>query len=67
MIKKYKNTMSIYIPMSMKMESDQSNFTFLDTTQLEHSHGTINKIVIITAKQNKIERINKMNLIGVIL
>jgi len=53
--------------MSIKIESDQINLIFFEEIQLDHSHGTINKTPIMTAKPNKIEIINKINLNGDIL
>jgi len=48
----------------MKIESDQINLIFFEEIQFDHSHGTINKTPIMTAKPNKIEVINKINLNG---
>lgn len=53
--------------MSLKTELDQSNLAFFEDIQLDHSHGAINKTPIMTAKQNKIEIMNKTNLNGDIL
>jgi len=53
--------------MSIKIESDQIILIFFEEIQLDHSHGTINKTPIMTAKPNKIEITNKMNLNGDIL
>lgn len=51
----------------MKIESDQINLIFFEEIQSDHSHGTINKIPIMTAKPNEIEIIKKINLNGDIL
>lgn len=37
-------------------------WTLFDEIQLDHSHGTMNKMAIITVKQNRIESINMKNL-----
>lgn len=46
----------------MKTELDQRILTFFDEIQLDHSHGITNKTIIITTKQNKIDKTNKINL-----
>jgi hypothetical protein len=52
--------------MSVKMYSVCRNLSLnlklLDEIQLDHSHGIMNNTTIMTAKHNKIEITNKINL-----